>query len=119
MHNSRTRRETPPIKVWVDPEEKQAIKEHAVECNMSMSAYCRMLGLGCQPQSRMDNVKIDELLKVNGDLGRLGGELKLLMLKLSEDDKPVFRRRIDETLTEIYSTQHTIKTLVTSYMGIA
>ncbi len=42
-----------------------------------MSAYLRMLGLGYQPKSLVDNDRVIELAKINGDLGRLGGLLKL------------------------------------------
>ena len=36
-----------------------------------------MLGLGYEPRSIVDNDRVEELAKINGDLGRLGGLLKL------------------------------------------
>jgi hypothetical protein len=115
MDNPQTRKGNTPINVWVTPEEKKEIADRAAQCNMSLSAYCRMLGLGYQPKSRLDNLRIDDLMKLNGDQGRIGGELKWLLSSLSEVDGKVFRRRIDELLTDIYSVQQNIKKFVENF----
>lgn len=44
---------------------------------MSTSSYLRVLGLGYEPKSIVDNKQVEILAKINGDLGRLGGLLKL------------------------------------------
>jgi len=72
-----TRKHSPPITVRVLPDEKATIDENAREAGLSTSAYLRALGLGYEPKSIVDNLKVDELAKINGDLGRLGGLLKL------------------------------------------
>lgn len=72
-----TRKGSTPIVVRVTPDEKAAIEEFSRQTGRSMSAYLRMLGLGYQPKSLADNDRVMELAKINGDLGRLGGLLKL------------------------------------------
>ncbi len=72
-----TRKSSTPIVVRVTPDEKAAIEEFSRQTGRSMSAYLRMLGLGYQPKSLADNDRVMELAKINGDLGRLGGLLKL------------------------------------------
>jgi hypothetical protein len=72
-----TRKGNTPIRVWVTPDEKAAIEDFARQCGRSTSSYLRMLGLGYEPRSIVDNDRVEELAKINGDLGRLGGLLKL------------------------------------------
>lgn len=42
-----------------------------------MSTYLLNIGLGYQIRGIVDNNEVEKLAKVNGDLGRLGGLLKL------------------------------------------
>lgn len=42
-----------------------------------MSTYLLNIGLGYQIKGIVDNNEVEKLAKVNGDLGRLGGLLKL------------------------------------------
>jgi hypothetical protein len=72
-----TRKGNTPIYVWVTPDEKAAIEEFARQTGRSTSGFLRMLGLGYEPRSIVDNDRVEELAKINGDLGRLGGLLKL------------------------------------------
>ncbi len=65
------------LRVPVRMQEGDTIKINAKNCGLSVSAYLRQLGLGYVPPSIIDNHKIDDLLRINGDLGRLGGLLKL------------------------------------------
>jgi hypothetical protein len=44
---------------------------------MSVSAYLLNVGLGYQVRGILDNKRVEELARINGDLGRLGGLLKL------------------------------------------
>jgi len=70
-----------PFYVWVTPEERATIKRLAATTSMSASAYLRTLGLGYQPKSTLDAQHVFELLKLGGDLGRLGGLLKLWLVE--------------------------------------
>jgi hypothetical protein len=74
---SQPRRNTQPIRVWVTPQEKAAIAEMASTTGNSTSAYLRKVGLGYEVRSILDFGRAQDLVKVNADLGRLGGLLKL------------------------------------------
>ena len=69
-----------PFRVWVTPAERAKIERLAGETGLSASAYLRALGLGYQPQSALDAQHIRELLKLGGDMGRLGGLLKMWLV---------------------------------------
>ncbi len=72
-----TRKGSTPIVVRVLPDEKAIIESHAKQTGHSTSSYLRLLGLGYAPKSIVDNAQVLELARINGDLGRLGGLLKL------------------------------------------
>ncbi|KJV05160.1 conjugal transfer transcriptional regulator TraJ [Methylocucumis oryzae] len=72
-----TRKGSTPILVCVTPDEKQKIEALARQTGLSTSAYLRELGLGYVPKSIVDYQHMLELSKLGGDLGRLGGLLKL------------------------------------------
>ncbi|MBM9487458.1 CopG family transcriptional regulator [Pseudomonas sp. ICBG1301] len=71
------RRRGKPIEVWVTDEEKAVITDQAREAGMSRSGYLRALGLNTPIRSVVDLVAVADLAKVNGDLGRVAGLLKL------------------------------------------
>lgn len=79
-----TRKGSPAIKVRVLPDEKALIEAMAKDVGMSASSYLRLVGMGHQPNSLIDVEQARELVRVNGDLGRLGGLLKLW---LTDDTK--------------------------------
>ena len=66
-----------PFKVWVTPGERAQIERLAAATGLSASTYLRTLGLTHEPKSLLDAERVGELLKACGDLGRLGGLLKL------------------------------------------
>jgi len=70
-----------PFRVWVTPEERAKIERLAATTGLSASAYLRTLGLGYQPKSTLDAKHVCELLKLGGDMGRLGGLLKLWLVE--------------------------------------
>ena len=71
------RRRGKPIEVWVTDEEKAMITDKAKEAGMSRSGYLRALGLNTPIRSVVDLAAVADLAKVNGDLGRVAGLLKL------------------------------------------
>ncbi|WOB59915.1 MULTISPECIES: plasmid mobilization protein [Pseudomonas] len=75
------RRRGKPIEVWVTDEEKATITERAEEAGMSRSGYLRALGLNTPMRSVVDLKAVSDLAKVNGDLGRAAGLLKLWLVK--------------------------------------
>jgi hypothetical protein len=72
-----SRRDHPPIKVYCLPDEKRRIETSASAAGLSLSNYRLKVGLGYQVTGIVDHERVDELLRINGDLGRLGGLLKL------------------------------------------
>lgn len=71
------RRRGRPIEVWVTDEEKATIIERAEEAGMSRSGYLRALGLNTPIRSVVDLNAVADLAKINGDLGRVAGLLKI------------------------------------------
>lgn len=74
---ARPRREVPPVKVWVTDVDKSEIAKRAEQAGLSMSAYLLAAGLNHKTRSVLDLKAVAELARVNGDLGRVAGLLKL------------------------------------------
>lgn len=72
-----TRKNSPPIKVYCLPEERAEIVANARKAGISTARYLREVGQGYQVKSVMDYEYVRELARISGDLGRLGGLLKL------------------------------------------
>jgi hypothetical protein len=72
-----TRKSSTPIKVYCLPEERARIEATAHSVGMSLSAYLLEVGQGYQPDSVVDMDQVREMVRINADLGRLGGLLKL------------------------------------------
>ncbi|MCO2978601.1 CopG family transcriptional regulator [Pseudomonas aeruginosa] len=84
------RRRGKPIEVWVTDEEKAAITELADQTGLSRSAYLRAVGLNRPVGARADLEAVRELVRLNGDLGRVAGLLKLwLAEKRGQGAKPI------------------------------
>ena len=75
--NKVTRKGSTPIKVYCLPDERAAIEANAQAAGMSTSAYLLAVGQGYQVKGVTDFENVRDLVRVNGDLGRLGGLLKL------------------------------------------
>jgi len=75
--NKATRKGSPPIKVYCLPEERKQIEINAGATGLSLSAYLLNVGMGYQVPGIVDNKQVESLARINGDLGRLGGLLKL------------------------------------------
>jgi hypothetical protein len=65
------------LRVPVQPDEEELIKRKARAAGTSIAAYLRNVGLGYEVRGILDNRRVEELARINGDLGRLGGLLKL------------------------------------------
>ena len=98
------RKDYQPLKVYCFPDERQTIEQQARSTGLSKSSYLLHVGMGYPIRSIVDNHQVEELVTINGDLGRLGGLLKLWL----SNGKPVpgiDARTIRETLKKIDSTQ--------------
>lgn len=79
------RRRGKPKEVWVTEEEKVIITTRAQETGMARSAYLRALGLNTPIKSVIDLGAVTDLARVNGDLGRVAGLLKLWLAQKRGD----------------------------------
>ncbi|MGB0849417.1 MAG: plasmid mobilization protein, partial [Thiolinea sp.] len=80
----------------------------ATLCDMSLAAYSRALTLGHTPKSNVEQQQFTELAHLHGDLGRLGGLLKLWLSDhtIKAQGKAL---HIDELINDIRSTQIVLK----------
>ena len=92
------------LRVPVQPDEEQKIKENAVAAGKSVAAYLRNVGLGYQMRGILDNRRVEELVRINGDLGRLGGLLKLWLTN-DERTQAFGEATIRALLSKIEDTQ--------------
>ena len=98
------RKDYPPIKVYCFPNERQTIEQQARSTGLSKSSYLLRVGMGYPIRSIVDHHQVEELVKINGDLGRLGGLLKL-WLSSEKSIGGIDARTIRETLKKIDRTQ--------------
>jgi hypothetical protein len=66
----------PFIKTYLRPEEYERLTSQARNAGLSNSRYLKMIALGHEIRSIVDQKAYLALLKSNADLGRLGGLLK-------------------------------------------
>lgn len=110
--NKITRKSQPPIKVYCLPEEKQTITENADAAGKSVSSFLLAVGQGYRVTGVMDYEKVRELARINGDLGRLGGLLKLWLTKDARAAK-FGEETIRAVLTKIEENQAEISKVMT------
>lgn len=67
----------PTIKSYVTPAEFEDILANANQAGLSMSTFIKRVCQGQKIESKVDSRAVLDLLKINADLGRLGGLLKL------------------------------------------
>lgn len=115
VEKAATRRERTRLRVTATEEEQSAIKAQAKAAGLSVSAYLRNVGMGYPIRSILDHERVKELVRVNADLGRLGGLLKLW---LSNDDRlsvknfPHVDRTIVAALNKIEANQEVLRDIM-------
>ena len=95
------------LRVPVLPIEETEIKGKAMDAGLTVAEYLRNLGLGYQVPSIVDSRQVDSLLKINGDLGRLGGLIKLWLTN-DKRTKLIGKSQLHLTLDSIRNTQSTM-----------
>lgn len=96
--------------VSVTPTERAEIERRAGVAGMSVSAYLRATGLNHPIRSTLDFQAVRELAQVAGDMGRLGGLLKLwLAEKRGQGAKPI---DVDRLLKDTRTLQDRIRELM-------
>jgi len=106
-----TRKGSTPIKVYCLPDEKAQITENAKAAGVSLSTFLLRVGVGYHVPTVLDYQRIEDLAKINGDLGRLGGLLKLWLT----NDERLRLVRADEirvVLTKIERNQESMRTMM-------
>ena len=76
---ARRRRRPSLLQIRVSEAELSAIIASASACGLNRTEYLRRIGMGYAPASKLDQVAMRDLCKIIGDIGRLGGLLKLWM----------------------------------------
>ncbi|HAT1129363.1 TPA: conjugal transfer transcriptional regulator TraJ [Legionella pneumophila] len=99
-----TRKNGRHLRVPVLPSEEIQIKSNAAKAGLSIAEYLRRVSLGYPIQSTVDKDCILQLSKINADMGRLGGLLKLW---LSQDKRVAHfdQRLVMSLLSKIRLTQ--------------
>lgn len=109
------RRRARDLRVPVFDEEGEAIEAQARAVGMTIAAYLRALGLGYQPRATVDRDQVVNMLRVNGDLGRLGGLLKLWLsddAKLREFDAGQVQQAVRTALKRIEQNQTELRAVI-------
>ncbi|MFC3863851.1 conjugal transfer transcriptional regulator TraJ [Alcaligenes aquatilis] len=102
-----TRKRTQHLRVPVFPEEKALIESLANKAGLSVARYLRDIGQGYEIKGITDYGQVRELARINGDLGRLGGLLKLWLTddvrtaKFGESTILALLGRIQETQNQM------------------
>jgi len=99
------------LKTYLTPEEYKRIQEHADRAGLSLSTFAKRVCLGQPTPSLEKQHARRDLLKVNADLGRLGGLFKLC---LSETDTPIRAMHLEvrRVLREIEARQRELKAAI-------
>lgn len=116
MEKSVTRKNGRHLRVPVLPEEEEAIKANARAAGLTIAAYLRNVGIGREIKGVLDQQAVLELARVNGDLGRLGGLLKMWLTndeRLSMHDPEQLRQTILGVLERIKEIQDVLLEKVT------
>ena len=105
-----TRKRTKHILVRVSPEEKKLLEEGADRCDLSVPAWLRKLGLGHRPASHVDIQAVEKIAQLHGDLGRVGGLLKMWL----SDRNAEQARQLDvpDLLIQLHELQKDMKAKV-------
>lgn len=116
------RKDLPPIKVYVQPEEAEKIATLAAEAGLPVSVYLRQVGLGTPPETSLgDCERVRELVRICADLNRIGGLLKAL---LSNDERfsgaygLVLKRTTMKVLEDLGETSTILKETCAQVLGI-
>jgi hypothetical protein len=97
-----------PMRLFVNDEEREQIKERAKEAGLTVSTFLRAAAMyAVRPRAMLDMKAVEAMVKVNADQGRLGGLLKMYL----QDQKPD-RAQAEQLLAQIQEVQTTLKAMV-------
>jgi hypothetical protein len=102
------------LRVPVHADEEALIKDQAAAAGRSVASYLRSVGMGYPIRGILDNKRVEELAKINGDLGRLGGLLKLWLTndarteQFGEATIRALLSKIEDTQDRMYEVMRTV-----------
>lgn len=95
-----------PIKVYCTKAQREVIEAYAKRAGMSLSTYLQRMGSQYTPAIHSAcRDDIEKLIKINADLGRLGGLIKLWLTN-DQRTRLIGEAQLRETLHQIASTQN-------------
>src|SRR3982074_3828347 len=104
----KTRKGSTPIKGRGPPEEKAELAAQAGGQSLSASGYLRRLGLALRVESTIDQRAILDLVKINADLGRVGGLIKMWLTSNADFaslSAEGLQRKLETTLNDVRTLQ--------------
>jgi hypothetical protein len=80
MEKNRSPKKFVTVKAYCLSQERAQLQASARAARKSLSNYLLHVGLGYQVRGILDHQYVEELIRINGDLGRLGGLFKLWLI---------------------------------------
>ncbi len=108
---SRTRKDYPAVKVYCLPDERAQLQANARAAGNSVSSYLLNVGLGYKVCCVKDHRYVEDLIRVSGDLGRLGGLLKLWLTN-EERTAVVGEAAIRAVLGKVEAMQNALREVI-------
>ena len=108
----KSRRDLTPLKVYCSKDEREQIIRNALATGKTVSEYMRNVSMGYRVPSNINAEQARELVRLKGDMGRLGGLLKLLLSNEERFDGMTGERLQFETiklLNEILENQNQVR----------
>lgn len=105
---SETRRKTKMARVRMTPDEWSHIAALADTCGLSVPEFMRQMSLGYTPKSNIDVKHRLNVIKLIGDLGRIGGLLKL-WLSTDNIKSDAFSLEVPKVISELKQIKQAIE----------
>lgn len=108
---SRQRGDMSRVTFRLSEDDLQKIDAKAAECALTRSQYVRQTAVGIVPRSKFDKKVIHDLSLLHGDIGRVGGLLKLWLTN-NEDSAIHQKLNVSELVLEIRQLKESINELI-------
>ncbi|HBO1435489.1 TPA: CopG family transcriptional regulator [Pseudomonas aeruginosa] len=107
---SKARRRGKPIEIWVNDEKKAQINTRVEQSGLFRSGYLRAVGLSYPIRSVIDLAAVGDMAKVNGDLGRVAGLLKLWLAEKHGQGAPAID--VNTMMVEFRELQREVRAIM-------
>lgn len=99
-----------PLKIYVSAEDRAEIEQRAADARLTVSAYLRAVALNHKIRSVYDLDAVADLVRVNGDLGRVAGLLKLWLVE--KPGQGASRPDVNKMMTEFRELQAALSAIM-------